>query len=154
MKDIQLLNELMPMSLATSSVLGGSDQLINTRLTADAFFHHESASFENREARYRLSNRNRFIYLIPHLADPDFVDAFLAAERDYLVRPAFHEEVRAISGAAIDVLAHLPTISQRCLSPDADSQGIMRNARDVLGQIRQICLHTLSTARPSWTDAR
>ncbi len=116
--------------------------------------HHESASFKNREARYRLSNRNRFIYLLPHLANSEFVDEFLAAEREFLIRPAFHEEVRAIGGAAIDVLVNLPAIARHRLNQEADPQTIIRNTREVLNQIRQICLHTLSTARPSWTDAR
>jgi len=77
--------------------------------------HHESSSFSDDMARLRLAHRNRLIYLVPQLADPEFERDFISAETDFLEDHATFEEKRAISGAALDVLVDLPRITRRRL---------------------------------------
>jgi len=82
---------------------------------AASVLHHESSSFSDEMARIRLAHRNRLIYLLPQLADPEFERDFISAETDFLEHHATFEEKRAISGAALDLLVDLPRIIRRRL---------------------------------------
>jgi len=69
--------------------------------------HVESASFSDSLDRLRLSHRNRLIFLLPQLADPDRRVAFVEAERQF-VESASWMERRGLSLAYLSALLRLP----------------------------------------------
>ena len=70
-------------------------------------WHHESSSFSDREFRLRLAQRNRLLYLLPHLCDPDFETRFRAAELDAIATVLVPDELRALAQACLELLARL-----------------------------------------------
>jgi GT2 family glycosyltransferase len=101
--------------------------------------HHESSSFADRHLRLRTANRNRYLYALPRFSDPAFSDEFLAAERSYLECDATLDEIRAASGAAIEVLARLPHLARLRLPDGFETAEICATARLVLTEVRGTC---------------
>ena len=101
--------------------------------------HHESSSFSDDMARIRLAHRNRLIYLLPQLADPEFEREFTSAETDFLVHHATFEEKRAISGAALDLLVDLPKITRRRLDTSRIPPPLNAAASRVAVGLRTTC---------------
>ena len=101
--------------------------------------HPESSSFSDRALRLRIANRNRYIYVLPQFSDSAFGEDFLAAERAHLEQNATYDEIRAASGAALDVLARLPDLVH--LRPIARGRAdrVCATARQVLTEVRSIC---------------
>lgn len=83
--------------------------------------HLESASFTDRSARFRLSERNRLLFLLPRLADPGRRAELLEAERE--VATSQHPDlVEGTAGGAFDALLALPRVDRRRL-PEAARRG-------------------------------
>jgi GT2 family glycosyltransferase len=101
--------------------------------------HHESASFSDEMARIRLAHRNRLIYLLPQLADPEFERDFISAETDFLEHHATFEEKRAVSGAALDLLVDLPRIIRRRLGTSRIPPLLAAAAKRVAVGLRTTC---------------
>ena len=105
--------------------------------------HHESSSFTDRDARLCLAHRNRYIYALPRFEDEAFSDDFLAAEAEFLEQRATVDEVRAVNGGTLEVLARLHALS-RLRTPDrGQTAGACSTARRVLTEVRGICNQAL-----------
>ncbi len=101
--------------------------------------HAESSSFSNRDLRLRVSHRNRLIFALPHFLEAAAAEKFLDAESHFLINDAHHDEVRAISGAALDLLTLLPAaLNARIGDGHGDTEGEER-ARQVLVSLRDVC---------------
>jgi hypothetical protein len=105
--------------------------------------HHESSSFADPHHRLRIAHRNRYVYALPSFGEATFADAFLVAERTHLEREASFDEIRAVSGAAIEVLAELPYFASQRLPGADETDDVCATARPVLNQVRSICNSTL-----------
>jgi GT2 family glycosyltransferase len=70
-------------------------------------FHAESSSFSDRDTRLRLAHRNRYLFLLPRLADVTFREEFMAAEVAFLRDEAHFDELRAIRSAVLDLQSRL-----------------------------------------------
>ncbi len=101
--------------------------------------HHESSSFADQLERLRLSHRNRIVYLLPRLADPEYEARFTAAETEFLEQRATFEEARAVSGAALDVMVAIPDIIRRRLGESQISPQLSDAANRVLAVLRTTC---------------
>ncbi len=101
--------------------------------------HAESSSFSNRDLRLRVSHRNRLIFALPHFLEATAAEKFLDAESNFLINDAHHDEVRAVSGAALDVLILLPAaINARIGKTHSNTEGEER-VRQVLVSLRDAC---------------
>jgi hypothetical protein len=105
--------------------------------------HEESSSFTDRDLRLRLAHRNRLIFALPRLAEARSGDEFLAAEVAHLAAQAHRDEVRAVSGAALDVLTVLPTALRCRLGEDAPDGPAARRLRRLLVALRDACRDVL-----------
>lgn len=106
--------------------------------------HAESTSFSDRDLRLRLSHRNRLIFALPHFLKAATAEKFLNAESHFLINDAHHDEVRAISGAALDVLILLPAaINARIGKTHIDTEG-KDQVRQVLVSLRDACRKILT----------
>lgn len=104
-------------------------------------FHHESASFTQRETRLRLAHRNRLIFLLDRLRDEKFRALFGEAEEQFLDNQATEDELIAISGASLEVLARLRAFEKALglsLSP-VEREGVSR----LFGSLRLTCRKAL-----------
>jgi hypothetical protein len=108
--------------------------------------HHESSSFADRHLRLRIAHRNRYVYALPRFGDAAFADAFLVAERAHLEREASFDEIRAVSGAAIEVLAGLPRVATQRMADGGETDDLCATARRVLTEVRGVC-NTVLRAR-------
>jgi GT2 family glycosyltransferase len=105
--------------------------------------HRESSSFADRDLRLRTAHRNRFIYALPRFSDTAFGKDFLTAERAHLEHDATFDDIRAVSGAALEVLARLPALVHLRV-PDRDrTKGVCATVRQVLTEVRGICNRAL-----------
>lgn len=105
--------------------------------------HHESASFTNRDLRLRLAQRNRLIFLLDRLQEKDFRSLFEKAEKDYIEEEATMDELIAVSGASLEVLARLRPIEEAMgmhLNADERSQLVQ-----LLASLRRSCRRAIRT---------
>lgn len=118
--------------------------------------HLESASFGDGMRRLWLSHRNRFVYGLPRLCNPDFRSMFLEAETAHLASDAPFAEIRAISSASLWVLAHLDGLLSRCPPPDDTVRSHQGVLKQVFVEIRRRCAEasTRSLTWPSVADHR
>lgn len=104
--------------------------------------HLESASFTDRAARFRLSERNRLLFLLPRLADPLRRAELLDAER--AAAATRHPDlVEGTAGGAFDALLALPRVDRRRL-PD----GARRDAAAFLAELRRVAFERFVPAGP------
>lgn len=113
-------------------------------------FHAESSSFSDRDTRLRLAHRNRYLFLLPRLADVAFRDEFVAAEAAFLRDEAHFDELRAIRSAALDAQSRLGGLIEKRLAgqpcpPDlADAASAVlewlaeASADELLARVRQV----------------
>jgi hypothetical protein len=87
----------------------------------------------------RTAHRNRYVFALPFFQDAAFADAFLDAEKDHLEREASFDEIRATSGAAVDVLARLPSLASQRLPDGDDADHVCSAARRILLDLRAVC---------------
>ena len=106
--------------------------------------HYESTSFTDHQERLHLAHRNRLVYVLPRLADPKFEAEFTAAETDFLEHRATFEEARAVSGAALDVMAELPDIIRRRLGKSQSPPHLSNAANRVFAGLRTTCHEVLT----------
>ncbi len=115
--------------------------------------HEESSSFTDRDHRLRLSHRNRLIFTLRHILKPAVAGSFLQAETDFLANDAHRDEVRAISGAALDLLMLLPTALRMRLGEDAVRADDEDLARRTLVALREACRDLLVAGLPGTGQA-
>jgi GT2 family glycosyltransferase len=101
--------------------------------------HHESSSFTDRHMRLRTANRNRYVYLLPRFSDAAFAKEFVEAERAHLEHDATFDEIRAVSGAALEVLAGLRYFASQRLPGGNETDDVCVTVRRVLTEVRSIC---------------
>lgn len=70
-------------------------------------WHHESSSFTNRAYRLRLAQRNRLLYLLPRLVEPEFEARFRVAEIDAIDTLLVPDELKALAQACLELLSRL-----------------------------------------------
>lgn len=101
--------------------------------------HYESSSFSDPDARLRLAHRNRYIYALPRFRDSEFCEDFVRAESEFLEQRATFDEVRAVSGGTLEVLARLSELSALRVDERTDPRSFIASARRVLTEIRNTC---------------
>lgn len=97
-------------------------------------WHHESSSFSHREYRLRLAQRNRLLYQLPRLCEPDFENRFRTAEFDAIATLLVPDELRALAQACLELISRLRFFLVARSVPDVDA--VHPRLASLLRQIR------------------
>jgi len=109
--------------------------------------HVESASFVNRALRLSLSHRNRFVYALASLADPEFRTKFLEAEKQFLAGGLLPDERRALASACLSILLALPMYAAARIPAPLRAPELLDDLIKTFAELRETALTaTLNTS--------
>lgn len=104
--------------------------------------HVESASFTHRMQRFILSERNRIVFALPRLTEPEFAVRYLSAEQAALTEEPI-ELVRARALGALEVLTRFSELAALRLNALQTAPHLLA----CLGALREACVNELQKRR-------